>query len=96
MYIRFKDTNRKPTYREGKSSIMATLEGIEYLNQRTQIVTSWAATIENVEVEDVNRKLDLMLDREKAQSIYQQTPGTIARERLHLARKLAIQAYMNA
>lgn len=96
MYIRFKDTNQTPTYREGKSSTMATLEGIEYLNQRTQIVTSWAATIENVEVEDVNRKLDLMLDREKAQSIYQQTPGTIARERLHLARKLAIQAYMNA
>lgn len=75
---------------------MATLEGIEYLNQRARIVTSWAAAIENVQVEDVNRKLDLMLDREKAQSIYQQTPGTIARERLHLARKLAIQAYMNA
>lgn len=75
---------------------MATLEGIEYLNQRAQIVANWAATIENVKVEDVNRKLDLMLDREKAQSIYQQTPGTIARERLHLARKLAIQAYMNA
>lgn len=88
--------NRKPTYSEGKSSIMATLEGIEYLNQRAQIVTNWAATIGNVKVEDVNREIDLMLDREKAQSIYQQTPGTIARERLHLARKLAIQAYMNA
>lgn len=75
---------------------MATLEGIDYLNQRAQIVTSWVATLENVEVEDVNREIDLMLDREKAQSIYQQTPGTIARERLHLARKLAIQAYMNA
>lgn len=75
---------------------MATLEGIDYLNQRAQIVTNWAATIGNVKVEDVNRKLDIMLDREKAQSIYQQTPGTIARERLHLARKLAIQAYMNA
>lgn len=75
---------------------MATLEGIDYLNQRAQIVTSWAATIGNVKVEDVNREIDLMLDREKAQSIYQQTPGTIARERLHLARKLAIQAYMNA
>ena len=96
MYIRFKDTNRKPTYSEGKSSIMATPASINYLNQRAQIVTNWAATIENVEVEDVNRKLDLMLDREKAQSIYQQTPGTIARERLHLARKLAIQAYMNS
>lgn len=75
---------------------MATLEGIDYLNQRAQIVTNWAATIGNVKVEDVNREIDLMLDREKAQSIYQQTPGTIARERLHLARKLAIQAYMNA
>lgn len=75
---------------------MATLEGIDYLNQRAQIVTNWAATIGNVKVEDVNRKIDLMLDREKAQSIYRQTPGTIARERLHLARKLAIQAYMNA
>lgn len=75
---------------------MATLEGIDYLNQRAQIVTSWVATLENVEVEDVNREIDLMLDREKAQSTYQQTPGTIARERLHLARKLAIQAYMNA
>ena len=75
---------------------MATLEGIEYLNQRAQIVANWAATIGNVKVEDVNREIDLMLDREKVQSIYQQTPGTIARERLHLARKLAIQAYMNA
>lgn len=50
---------------------MATLEGIEYLNQRAQIVTNWAATIGNVKVEDVNREIDLMLDREKAQSIYQ-------------------------
>ena len=96
MYIRFKDTNQTPTYSEGKSSIMATPASINYLNQRAQIVTNWVATIENVEVEDVTRKLDLMLDREKAQSVYQQTPGTIARERLHLARKLAIQAYMNA
>lgn len=88
--------NQTPTYSEGKSFIMATPASINYLNQHTQALTTYAAKVENLKIEDVNRKLDLMLDREKAQSIYQQTPGTIARERLHLARKLAIQAYMNA
>lgn len=75
---------------------MATLESINYMNTYAQALNVFTAKIENVQVEEVNDRLDLMLDREKAQSIYHQTPGVIARERLQLARKLAIHAYMNA